>query len=45
MIIIWGSYKGRRPEALDESNDPVYASELATEYRIAFGPDWHIWID
>lgn len=42
-LCIWGRYRGRS-EQLDTAESPLEAERLANEYRMAFGPEWTVWI-
>lgn len=41
-IRIMGRYQGKTEE-LDTANNDNSAEYLISEYRMAYGPDWHIW--
>lgn len=42
-IKIMGRYLKGEAEELDTANNENSAEYLIQEYRIAYGPDWHIW--
>lgn len=44
-ILIWGKYKGYKPEVIDETTDWKKAEYLVREYRLAFGQDWTVWAE
>ena len=43
MIYINGEYQGRT-ETIDEAETMKDARYLLQEYRMAFGPEWLLWI-
>lgn len=43
MYKIMGKYKGRIEE-IDTADDHKEAEFLLGEYRMAFGPDWTLWV-
>lgn len=45
MYEVWGRYvRTGIEECLDSATGRGEAERLVTEYRMAFGPDWTIWI-
>ena len=44
MFKIYGTYKGNR-ELIDQADTKSEADYLASEYRLAFGPEWLITIE
>ena len=44
MFKIYGTFQGNT-ELIDEVETKEEAYELQTEYLIAFGQNWKIWID
>ena len=42
-ILIWGRYKGTKPENIDIADWEKSATYLVREYQLAYGKDWIIW--
>jgi hypothetical protein len=45
MFIIKGRYMGQRAETIDTFDTMEEAANMLTEYRIAFGAAYVLWID
>lgn len=45
MYRIMASYKGGTPECVDECDDEREANRLVGEYRMAYGPDFRVWVE
>lgn len=41
---IKGKYKNGKTEVLDTAETEQEASYLASEYKLAYGRDWKIWV-
>lgn len=44
MYNIVGEHKGEK-EVIDTSEQLSQANYMLTEYRMAFGPEWTLWIE
>ena len=42
-ISVWGRYKDKAPEKIDQATSESSAAYLVREYRLAFGRDWKVW--
>jgi hypothetical protein len=42
--ILFGSYNGGRSEIIDEADSKKEALHLLSEYKVAFGPSWSLWL-
>jgi hypothetical protein len=42
-MTIWGKYKNKPIEKIDQASNQRDADYLVGEYRLAFGRDWIIW--
>ena len=42
-ITVWGRYKKREIEKLDQANEGNQLEELLDGYRSVFGKEWKIW--
>jgi hypothetical protein len=43
MFIIMGTYQGKTEE-IDEFDTRAEAEQMLSEYRMAFGADWALWV-
>lgn len=44
MFKIYGKYQGEPREIVDEFDTREEAIEMLSEYRMAYGPEWKLWI-
>lgn len=44
MYSIVGQHQGKTPEEIDSAMSESEALHLISEYQLAFGPDWKIWM-
>ena len=44
MIYINGKYQNQETETVDQFETRKEAKEMIKEYRIAYGPEWSLWL-
>ena len=42
--VIWGKYGHAPKEEIDSFDDLIEAGRMLSEYRIAYGAGWRLWI-